>query len=902
MSLLLRLCLLVALAILPALALQVINQVELRHERETLVRESALRNAHHAAGEAARILEGARSLLIAITSLPFVRRMDGETCSAYIGDLASRYSQYSVIALLDPSGRPVCGHAPWPNGEAAEHPLFKEAMASGDLVLGRYTPTERSSSPFLPVALPFHDAEDRRAGVAVIGIDLDRLAQEFRNNPMPADADLLLADDAGRIVLRLPERGSRGKIVEPDLRAAFAGNSDGTLERTSPDNIDRIYGYRPAALSPWGLSVAVGVPKLTTFTEIVQGTRRDLLLEGLAALLTVAAALWGGWYFIRLPLQALIRTVARWERGEYEARAGLGNGRSEFGRLGQAFDRMAEAVQRRDAALQQAKLGLEEHVAARTRELSEGYEKLRAEIAEHERTEQALRESEEQFRLLVQGVTDYAIYRLDPQGFITNWNEGAQRIKGYTADEVIRQHFSRFYTEEDRAAGLPARVLETAAREGKYEAEAWRVRKDGSRFWASVVVDALRDEKGRLLGFAKVTRDITERREAEETLKLAQAALAQAQKMEAVGQLTGGIAHDFNNFLTTILGNAELVERRQTGAEEKRFLQGIIRAAERATALTQRLLAFSRRQTLAPSVIDLNRLVTDLTDLLRRALGESIALEARLAEELWRCFVDPNQLESTLLNLVINARDAMPDGGKLVIETGNTYLDEYYAASHADVRPGHYVLLAVSDTGIGMTREILDRAFEPFFTTKQSGKGTGLGLSQVFGFIKQSGGHIKLYSEIGQGTTVKIYLPRYAAADGVAPVRRRMPPNLGAKGETILVVEDDEDVREYCVQALLQLGYRVIDAGDALAALHILEREKEISLLFSDVGLPGMNGRKLADEARRRFPDLLILFSTGYGGPALIHHAILERGTELLAKPFTIESLARKLRQMLDKD
>jgi CheY-like chemotaxis protein len=374
--------------------------------------------------------------------------------------------------------------------------------------------------------------------------------------------------------------------------------------------------------------------------------------------------------------------------------------------------------------------------------------------------------------------------------------------------------------------------------------------------------------------------------------------------MEAVGQLTGGIAHDFNNLLTVIQGSIELVMRRanRLDPETTRLLGLAISAGERGAALTHRLLAFSRQQSLSPQHIDINRHVSGISDLLRRTLGEAIAIETVLAGGLWHCFVDPNQLESALLNIAVNARDAMPDGGKLTVETGNTYLDEEYAAMHEDVSPGPYVLLAVTDTGTGMSPEVMSHALELFFTTKESGKGTGLGLSQVYGFVKQSGGHIKLYSERGLGTTVKVYLPRSTPEAMTEPVPDRSASILPGNGETVLLVEDDAQVREFSASALRHLGYCVLEASEASAALNILAEHSEIALLLTDVGLPDLNGRQLAEEARRRVPRLKVVYMTGYARNAIVHHGVLDAGVDLLAKPFTTEGLGRKLQEVLRRD
>ena len=519
-----------------------------------------------------------------------------------------------------------------------------------------------------------------------------------------------------------------------------------------------------------------------------------------------------------------------------------------------------------------------------------------------QRAQSALGLSEQLFRLLADGVAHYAIYTLDPDGNVVDWNAGAERIKGYTADEIVGQHFSRFYTEEDRAAGMPQQVLDMARREGKYEGEGWRVRRDGSRFWSSVTVSPLRDPTGRLVGFAKVTRDVTERREQQLALDQARAALAQSKKMEALGQLSGGVAHDFNNLLHVIINCIEILQRRLPAldSESRSFLDMIKRSASRAASLTQRMLAFSRQQPLEPRPINPNKLVSGMVDLLQRALGESVELETVLGGGTWAVSADANQLESAMLNLAINARDAMPNGGKLTIETTNAFLDETYAAVNAEVKHGQYAMIAVSDTGVGMTEEVRAKAFDPFFTTKESGQGTGLGLSQVYGFIKQSGGHVKIYSEPGHGTTVKLYLPRLVGAEGEEPRHDvAAAPLLGS--EAILVVEDDEDVRVFTSEVLRQLGYRVLVAADAGSALQALEQAPDVRLLFTDVGLPnGTNGRELASEVLQRRPGIKVLFTTGYARNAIVHHGRLDPGVHLIVKPFTQSALAGKVREVLD--
>ena len=531
---------------------------------------------------------------------------------------------------------------------------------------------------------------------------------------------------------------------------------------------------------------------------------------------------------------------------------------------------------------------LEAHVRERTQQLEERTQQLETSLGE-------LRDSERRFRLLVEAVTDYAIFMLDPGGHVVKWNPGAERIKGYRADEIIGQHISRFYTEEDRRKGVPAAIIATASSQGKFQGEGWRVRKNGTLFWASIVIDAIHDEQGALIGFAKVTRDLTERRAAEERLR-------QSQKMEAIGQLTGGVAHDFNNLLTVVSGNLEALQRR-LGHDDRnlqRLVNSAMLASSRAAILTHQLLAFSRRQPLQPKAVSVNTLLTGMLELIRRILPESIIVETVLAGGVWSTFVDANQLENCLLNLAVNARDAMPDGGKLTFEAANVLLDEDYAIG-AEIPSGQYVGVFVSDTGMGMTKDVSAKAFEPFFTTKDVGQGTGLGLSQVYGFVRQSGGHVRIYSEVGVGTTVKIYLPRLVASTDESAGQRNEPVVPHGNGETILVVEDEPGVRSFAVDTLRELGYRVLEAPDGARALRVLDSDRGVVLMLTDVGLPGgMNGRQLADEARGRKAALKVLFTSGYARNAIVHHGRLDAGVEFITKPFTFAGLAAKVRNVLD--
>ena len=468
-------------------------------------------------------------------------------------------------------------------------------------------------------------------------------------------------------------------------------------------------------------------------------------------------------------------------------------------------------------------------------------------------------------------------------------------ILGWTPEEMIGHTVFDFTMPDDHAATISALAHATGdalpAFENRYR------HKDGGFRWISWVA-APKD------GLIYATgRHVTDEKAAAAELEAAQEALRQSQKMDAVGQLTGGVAHDFNNLLTIIIGNLDILQRRipEDAERLRRSAENAMQGARRAATLTRRLLAFSRRQPLQPKSLSVNAVVAGMSEMFERTLGEEIDIETVLAGGLWNVEADPSELEAALLNLAVNARHAMPSGGKLTIETANSHLDSAYASAQSEVAPGQYVAICVSDTGTGMSREVLEKIFEPFFTTKEVGQGTGLGLSQVYGFVKQSGGHVKAYSEVGEGTSIKIYLPRVDGVDGTEDVAESHAIPGGVSAETILVVEDDPEVRAYSVEVLSDLGYRVVQAADGPSALRLLGRESDIALLFTDVVLPGgMSGRVLADQIVAARPGIKVLYTSGYSRNAIVHQGRLDAGVHLISKPFTYSDLAVKVRDMLD--
>jgi signal transduction histidine kinase len=850
LTLLSRLFVLVAVALLPAIAIQMYNEFDLRRARQVEVQNQALSLAKLAAAEQQQIVQGIRQVLIAMSELPSIKTRDSQACNAYLAAMQWRFPAFVTFLIVDLKGWSFCdtnsNHRPI---TIAARAYFANILKTGAFTVGEFSSGLSTSRNVLQFALPFYGDDGRMGGVIVAGLNLDWLADYIARKGVPEGAALAITDRNGTYLARYPDNdrfvGTKmpgDKYLKMDDR--------GAVDILDIDGVERIEGYSALRADSGALVVSFGLNKAQAFAEIQNHTQRDILLIALSTSLVLVLTSLGARLFIHRPLGQLVGAANQWRLGEFGRRVDI-RGNSEFARVADAFNTMADALEHREHELSEAKEKAEEAAVRIT--------------------------------TIFESTTDSVL--------IVDWNLRISYLNGPAwaqfaeGRDLIGMTLSEAFPDAADTEIL-SQLREAMSDQRPASFESFCARRS---VWYAI--NAFPSSQG----LAIFVRDITEHKHALEARRLIEEQLHQSQKMESVGQLTGGIAHDFNNLLMVVSGNLELIKEAADNGRVRQFATVARRAADRGAKLTAQLLAFSRRQRLNPKLVNANELISEFQGLIRQAVGGACEVKLLTDGPLWLCHVDPLLLETALLNLALNARDAMPNGGVLKIGTRNIVLDEEAATG---CLPGSYIKVSVTDTGCGMPPEVRDRVFEPFFTTKGVGKGTGLGLSMVYGFVRQSGGHIAVESAPDAGTTVALYLPK-ATQRPDAEVEAIQPQAISGGSERILVVDDNEDLLEATSAMLTAFGYRVLCARNGAEAIQILESGQEFELLFSDVVMPnGMNGVELAREARRLSKGIKILLTSGYAGDVLERHRAVDE-FPIIDKPFRLAGLAQRLRSIL---
>ena len=837
---------------------------------EKLAFESAKRLGDFTGSIGTQIVRNGFSTLQAMSGFQRVQGMNPKDCSDVARFFLNSSLGYSNIGAVTPAGDLYC------SALKAPHPVnhrdavwFKRTMQTGAPAVGNFQINPVNGKQIITFSMPLKNPDGSIAQIIFASLETAYIESVIRLPSLPAGSTVTVIDQDGNLLVDHPAGSATPGENMTHWPIAARGASAATrfvMEGTGLDGSRRFYAstgiYARGALIPGiatqptkSISIIIGVPAKRDIATLLTPLKASGAAIGLVFLLILT----GTYIFLSRtmlrPIRQIHAAARQLRRGDFSVRLPATSRRDEIGMLSNSFNEMASALAERDSDLRQTS------------------ERLR--------------------RILDTEPGCVKILDRDLR-FVDINRAGAELMCAPDIESVRGADVLDFVAEEDHER-FRAHILSVI--DGRRESITYQlVDCNGDRHWIESHAAAIRLADDAQHAYIAISRDKTEE------LKTA-AQLVQAQKMESIGRLTGGVAHDFNNLLTVMLGNAEVLVERLADRPELRHLAGMIeQAAQRGSELTHRMLAFARRQVLRPTELDVNTLVTQLTDLIGRTLGEDVRVRLDTAPGLWHVSADPAQMESALLNLALNARDAMPDGGMLTIETSNVHLDADYAALNPAATPGDYVLVAVSDSGTGMTPAVMEKAFDPFFTTKPTGKGSGLGLSMVYGFVKQSQGHIKIYSEAGQGTTIRIYLPKSAEGTAVREIPEAVHETDVNGQETILVVEDEEAVRAYVCAQLRDLGYRVLEAPHAEAALAIFEGEDgaSIDLLFTDVVLPGgLNGRQLAERAALLHPRLKVLYTTGYTENAVVHNGKLDAGVQLLTKPYRRADLARQIRQAL---
>ncbi|MEH2510939.1 PAS domain S-box-containing protein [Nitrobacteraceae bacterium AZCC 1564] len=849
MTLLSRLLVLVFVALLPAIGIQAYNEFDLRRSRQIEVQNHAINLADLAAAEQRQIVQGIRQVLIVLSQLPSIKKRDWQACNAYLGAVKQRFPVFLTLVVTDLKGQTFCDpyNSQKPVNVSARA-YFASALKSGDFTVGEFSFGLQSGRKAIQFALPFYGDDGQIGGVIIGTLSLDWLADYIAKKGAPPGGALAIMDRNGTFLARYPDNAQfvGRKAAEKDLSVGHRRAAD----IVDVDGVRRIVGYSALGDASGGLLISFGLDKAQAFAEIQRRTQRGIFLIGLSTALTLVLISLGARRFIHRSLGQLIEAANRWRIGEFSRRVEI-RGRGELVGVAEAFNTMADALEHREQELSEAKERAEEAAARIT--------------------------------MIFESTTDSVVI-VDPSGRISYLNGPAwklienRNLIGMTLLDVL---------PEGADTEVMSQLREAISDRRPVSVEMFCTTRNA---WYAINTFPSSE------GIAVFLRDITEHKNAVEARRVIEAQFHHSQRMETVGQLTGGVAHDFNNLLMVVSANLELIEEAADICKIQQYASTARRATDRGTKLTSQLLAFSRQQVLNPKVVNANQLISAFLGLIRQAVGAGCEVALQTDDQLWLCRVDPALLETALLNLALNARDAMPDGGALKIETRNVIVNE--SSVVAGCLPGSYVLISVVDNGCGMTPEVRDRVFEPFFTTKEVGKGTGLGLSMVYGFVRQSGGHIDITSVLDVGTTIDLYLPK-ATQMPDAEANHIQPTAVPAGSERILLVDDNEDLLDVTSTMLTGLGYRVSSARNGAEALQILRSDQEFELLLSDIVMPnGMSGVELAREARRLREDIKILLTSGYAEDVLERHNAVGEFS-IIDKPFRLADLARRLHSIL---
>jgi signal transduction histidine kinase len=841
---------LVAVALLPAIGIQAYNEFDLRRTRQIEVQGHALNLAELAAAEQRQTVQGIHQALIALSELPAIKAKDVDGCNAYLAKIRRRYPGFISFLVVDLDGTSFCNandyHTP---STAAGRPYFADVLKTGKFTVGSFAIGRQTGRNVLHFALPFVGDDGRLGGVVIAALSLDWLADSLARRNVAPGAALAIVDRNGTYLAHYPDNA---RFVG---RKMAGDNDPGRNDRTTADIVDldgveRIVGYSALRDDSGGLLISFGLDKARAFNEIQHGTQLGILQIILSAALVLILTSLGARQFIHRPLGQLVDAANQWRFGEFDRRVEI-RGTSEIARVADAFNTMANALEHREHELSEAKEKAEEAAARIT--------------------------------MIFESTTD-SVLIIDRDWRVSYLN-GPARLRLAEDRDIIGMPLTEAFP-----AAADMEVLKQI-REATSEERPIFLEMLCPRTKAWYAINAFPSSQG----LAVFLRDITEHKHALEARRLMEEQLHQSQKMESVGQLTGGVAHDFNNLLTVISANLELIEGAADNTTDvRRCAEAARRAADRGAKLTTQLLAFSRRQALRPKLVNANELISEFQVLIRQAVGDGCEVALRTDEELWLCHVDPSLLETALLNLALNARDAMADRGVLRIETQNIVEEE----SVSGCSPGSYVRLSVADNGSGMPPEVRDRVFEPFFTTKEVGKGTGLGLSMVYGFVRQSGGRIAIDSAPGAGTTIALYLPATTRKPEAEPdiIEAQALPT---GSERVLVVDDNEDLLNVTSTMLSTFGYQVSCAHNGAEALRSLQSDQPFELLFSDIVMPnGMNGIELAREAKRLRKDIKVLLTSGYAD-GMLQRSNAVGEFSIIDKPFSLADLARRVQSTL---